>query len=172
MKVTFIFANTRISSHKFVNFLIKWIDKSKSGHFAILLDTDFTSNIFEAVSPKVREIKLDDWIKQYDAQSFTCFEVPEHKRADVIYWLKNMVGIRYGYGQVLLIGFFCIFKKLASIIPKVNLNYKSAVICTELGSRFIEKFLDYPLNKSHDEIGINDMEKIIEKISLGAKWLT
>lgn len=172
MVVTFIFANSTKTLHKPVNFLIRWLDKSIAGHFAIGLQTDFSHTVFEAVAPRVRKITpYQEWLKYYTPVRTLSIAVPLDKYSSVLEWLEGMLGIRYGYEQIVFIAVCLIINPLNKLWNRVNLNYKKAVICTELGSRFIEKFLVYELKESHDKIGVRDMEKIITDLSkTEIKW--
>jgi hypothetical protein len=166
MKVHFLFSNSLVPSHKPVNFLIRWVDKSCAGHFAIGLETDYSFYVYEAVAPKVRKVRYEHWVKQYEVCKKASIDVPRPLSPDVVYWLENIIGTRYGYEQVILLGVLALLKPLDLIFKKININHKRALICTEIGSRFIEKFLVYSLKESHDKIGVRDMELITDKLFL------
>jgi len=172
MKVYFIFANSKLRLHKPVNYLIRMVDRSMAGHFAICLETDFSKTVFEAVAPKSRKIvPYDEWLNLYDPVKTLEIEVPDNKSLAVIEWLEGMVGVRYGYLQVLIIGLSAFLRPFGLILNGININYKRAIICTELGSRFIENFLEYRLKETHDEIGVKDMEIITDELSSSEiKW--
>lgn len=172
MKVILLFANSKLPLHLPVNFLIRWLDKSKAGHFAIRVITSEFDIVYEAVAPKVRKVMpYDVWLKYYTPNHELEIPVPQSKEAEVTKWLESILGLRYGYEQIVLIGLCAIVKPFSSYLSKVILNHEKALICTELGSRFIEKFLVYKLKKSHDEIGVRDMEEIIDDLSkTEIKW--
>ena len=50
------------------------------------------------------------------------------------------------------------------------LNHKKALICTEVGSRFIESFTHIEIKESHDNVGVNDMFHYTRKMEKYPDW--
>lgn len=172
-KITFLFADSTDWLHKPGGALIKFVEGSSAGHFAVLLETDYSKKVYEAVSPKARVLPFDEWSHKYQIKDSVSFDVPEDKLFDVVYWLESQVGVRYGYLQLPFILLCSLSPFLDKTFNETYLNHKKAIICTELGSRLIEKFLVYEIKESHDKIGIKDMDNIcLDLRSSEIKWRT
>lgn len=162
MRVTFIFCNA-ITWWKLPGAaLIRWADKSPANHMAIMLETYSGQMIYESVIPKARKIKPVFWGKEYAVTHTFSYEVPPELHYQVIEWLEAQVGKKYSISQILFIA-------LATLSP-INrwlnwaiLNHEKYLICTEIGSRFKERFMRFQVNESHDKISVSDMLRICKK---------
>jgi len=146
--------------------LIKLGEGVRAGHFAIELEEYGESEIYEAVFPKSRKMKLYDWMDHYKVVGEYEFHVPIYLQDSVKQFLSEMVGINYSLGQIFTIGLVALFKPLDSFLRTRVINQKKALICTEVGSRFIERFFNLDLKQSHDQIGIKDMYDYSDELLL------
>jgi hypothetical protein len=140
------------------------------GHVAIGLESYEGSYVYEAVMPRTRKMKLSEWDLHYKIVRQIQWTVPAHLQGDVYEYLQKSMGIRYSLRQILVIGLTCIFKPLDYFFKKVKLNNSKALICTEVQSRFAEKYMGFKLNKSHDEFGLEDSYHMGNLLEHNVKW--
>jgi len=159
MKIGFAFANSIAWYKKPVNFLLRWADKSKEGHFALIYE-GFTERTYESIWPKSHQISLEEWMTHYSVEEVFYFEVPKHLEEEILPFLDSLLNKPYAFPQIFLLGICILFKPFNKLFGTAILNHEKALICTEYGSRFVERFMNYKLTKSHDNTGLSDMKKI------------
>lgn len=165
MKIHFIFC-TSLEWWKAIGvFLIKFIDRVDSNHFAIVIEGYSEPKVYETTFPKYKISKYSDWIKSHRIDRQFTYDVPTHLQYKVVEWLESHNGKRYSVFQLLFIA-AAIFKPINKILNWGILNHDRALICTEVGSRFMEKFMGLIVKESHDKIGMFDLIKIVRKINL------
>lgn len=151
------------------SWLIKTVDRSSGSHFAIRCETYSGVKIYESVFPKSTRTPEEEWLKHYKIIKRYDFEVPAAHQASVLEWLESMVGVWYSVPQLALIALSIILKPLVFIFNRTILNHEKALICTELGSRFVEKFMRWIFTKSHDNIGVREMTYISGRLNKTAR---
>lgn len=172
MIVKFYFADPLVWWKQLGNFILKIGDGCIAGHFAIGLVTFGEEKIYESVAFKSRKLPKSEWLTHDKIVKEFSFEVPPHLQAKVIEWLESMMGIRYAFEQIIFIAFCILFKPVDMIFNSLLINQKKALVCTELGSRFVENFMRYTLLESHDKIGLSDMMNVSQRIDAQDKqWI-
>jgi hypothetical protein len=169
MVVRFLFSNPREAWKQPGAWLIRRADRSKASHFAIAIFGFGTVFVYEAVFPKCRRIPYSEWINHNKIESFHDFEVPSHLQARVHEWLKAIEGRWYSVPQLLLIA-VTILEPLNKLLNWAILNHEKQMICTEVGSRFVEEFTTIPMEESHDKIGVSDMYEITAEMAKNPRW--
>jgi len=170
MTVRFLFANPLAWYKKAGNKLLQIGEIVNSGHFAIELDGYAEPKVYESLFPKSQKVTRSEWNKHYEVVKVYEWTVPDHLRFQVYEWLEKQVGIRYAIEQIIFIGLTIIFGWLNLIFNKLVLNGNKAMVCTELGSRFAEKFWGFIPTESHDKIGLQDMEVLSLRYENNVKW--
>lgn len=168
MKVSFLYANPTKWYKKIGAAILRWSDKSDYAHFAILIEYGQSEFVYESILPVSQRLNKYEWLGHYRIQNQITMDVPKYLEKDVLIWSSSMVGKPYSLAQLVLISMLLLFAPLRRILFMPILNHDKALICTEMGSRFIERFMTIKLEKSHDEIGLRDM------VSLGRicpKWI-
>ncbi len=158
MKLAFLFCNPKSKWKRPGSWIIRKLDGSPCSHVAVSVTIQGHTHVFESVSPNSRNIPLADWLEQYSLEYAYDFEVPDFKQFDVLSFLESTTERPYSYGQIVLIGLTKIFLPLQFLLRGAILNHERALICTEVISLFVEKFMRYTLRKKHDQHGINDVE--------------
>ena len=166
MVVRFLFCTPKTWYKWIGSEIIKLGEGVKAGHFAIEVEEFGESTVYEAVFPKSRKITLYKWMDHYKVVGEYEFHVPINLQSSVKQFLSEMVGINYSLGQIFTIGLVALFKPLDYFLRTRVINQKKALICTEIGSRFIERFFKIDLDQSHDQIGIKDMYEYSDKLIL------
>lgn len=157
MVIRFLFCTPK-SWYKWIGSeIIKLGEGVNAGHFAIEVEMYGDSKIYEAVFPKSRKIALYDWMDHYKVVGEYEFHAPIHLETDIVDFLNDLTGVKYSISQIFTIGLVALFKPLDFILKTKVINQKNALICTEVGSRFVERFMDLRIDQSHDQIGISDM---------------
>jgi len=171
MIISFVICDP-LSKHKQLgSWLIKKIDRSSGSHFAIKKESLAGVHYYDSVWPISKKSNEQDWLKKYKVIKSYSFDVPLHLQADVISFLESLVGIKYAIPQLALIALSILLWPLRKVIYKSILNHEKALICSEYGSRFVEKFMKFILLKSHDNIGVRDMEIMSRKLhKLSNPW--
>jgi hypothetical protein len=165
MRVSFVICDPLAFSKQIGKWVIKEVDGAPGSHFAIRLDSYTGINYYEAVLPCSRKLKSDEWNKHYKIIKQFDFEVPSGMEYDVLTWLESMVGRPYSIAQLVLIAVSTMSMHLQLLFKGAILNHEKALICTEYGSRFVERFMNFHLQKSHDNIGVEDMYEISEALT-------
>lgn len=158
MVVRFLFCNSKTWWKQPGSALIRKVDGSDSSHFAVELITFTERIVYESVFPRARKIEKTEWAKHYSVTAYYDFEVPSYMQYKVKDWLESIVGIHYSVPQLLLIA-LCVLKPLNKLLNWAILNHQQALICTEVGSRFLERFTHIKIKESHDKIGVWDMRE-------------
>jgi hypothetical protein len=171
MRVKLILCNST-KWYKWVgNELLKWADNSNSGHFAIELSSYSTPIIYESVLPKSKKSKISKWLQHYEITEELEIEVPPEYQGSVYFFLESLLNKPYAIDQIFFIGLCLLFHPLDKAFNWGVLNHEKALICTEYGSRFLEKFIQIEIKESHDKIGLNDMKKYMNYLRAnGIKW--
>ena len=170
MIIRFLFANPKVWYKQIGNKLLQIGELVPFGHFAIELETFGEPKVYESLFPKSQKVNRSEWNKHYTLVKSYEWQVPEHLRFQVLEWLEKQVGIRYAVEQILFIGLTIIFGWLNLIFNKLVLNGNKAMVCTELGSRFAEKFWGFVPTESHDKIGLQDMDVLSLRYENNVKW--
>ena len=170
MTVRFLFANPLAWYKKAGNKLLQIGEIVNSGHFAIELDGYAEPKVYESLFPKSQKVTRSEWNKHYEVVKVYEWTVPDHLRLQVYEWLEKQVGIRYAVEQIIFIGLTIVFGWLNLIFNKLVLNGNKAMVCTELGSRFAERFWGFIPTESHDKIGLKDMEVLSDRYENNVKW--
>lgn len=158
MKLAFLFCNPKSKWKQPGSWLIRKLDGSLCSHVAIAVTIQGHTHVFEAVSPMSRNMPISDWLEQYALEYSYEFEVPVFKQFDALGFLESITERPYSYGQIVLIGLTKLFMPLQFVLRGAILNHERALICTEVISLFVEKFMRYNLRKKHDQHGITDIE--------------
>lgn len=169
MVVRFLFSNPREAWKQPGAWLIRRADRSKASHFAIAIFGFGTVFVYEAVFPKCRRLPYSEWINHNKIESFHDFEVPTYLEFEVNEWAKSIVGKWYSVPQLALIA-VTIIEPLNKLLNWAILNHERQMICTEVGSRFIEKFMTLPIKESHDKIGVRDMYEYTDQLKQNPRW--
>jgi hypothetical protein len=170
MKIYFVFCYN-IRWYALLSPVIAYFQNTKGiSHFAIVLEKeDGQLMVFESVFPKAHSKTYLEWSKGYRVERSFCFEVPKDKEAAVLLWLESQNGKSYPFSQL----FFILATILNKGIEKVSrgwvLNGNKWLICTELGSRFIEAFFIGHITESHDRIDLKDMISYSEQYDLASE---
>ena len=170
MTIRFLFANPLAWYKKAGNKLLQIGEIVNSGHFAIELDGYAEPKVYESLFPKSQKVTRSEWNKHYEVVKVYEWTVPDHLRFQVYEWLEKQVGIRYAVEQIIFIGLTIVFGWLNLIFNKLVLNGNKAMVCTELGSRFAERFWGFTPTESHDKIGLQDMEVLSLRYENNVKW--
>jgi len=170
MIIRFLFANPLVWYKQAGNKLLKIGEIVPFGHFAIELETYGEPKVYESIFPKSQKVTRSEWNKHYSLVKQYQWNVPEHLQSQVYEWLEKQVGIRYAIEQIIFIGLAIIFGFLNLILNKLVLNGNKAMVCTELGSRFAERFWGFVPTESHDKIGLQDMEVLSLRYENNVKW--
>lgn len=170
MIVRFLFANPKTWYKKIGSRLLQIGELVPFGHFAIELETYGEPKVYESLFPKSQKVNRSEWNNHYELVKEYQWNVPEDLRFQVLEWLEKQVGIRYAVEQILFIGLTIIFGWLNLIFNKLVLNGNKAMVCTELGSRFAERFWGLVPTESHDKIGLQDMEVLSLRYENNVKW--
>jgi hypothetical protein len=145
--------------------VISYFEKLKRvSHFAIVLEHSYGKTVvYESVWPRTQKVMLEDWLDKYEVATLFTFDVPNRKQYEVYDYLEAQVGKWYPFSQLLFILFAIINKTFEKISSRWVLNGHKHLICTELGSRFVEHFFNGIIKESHDRIGLKDMLQISEE---------
>lgn len=170
MTIRFLFANPKTWYKKIGNRLLQIGELVPFGHFAIELETFGEPKVYESLFPKSQKVNRSEWNNHYELVKEYQWSVPEDLRFQVLEWLEKQVGIRYAVEQILFIGLTIIFGWLNLIFNKLVLNGNKAMVCTELGSRFAERFWGFVPTESHDKIGLQDMEVLSLRYENNVNW--
>jgi hypothetical protein len=158
MKIAFLFCNPKAKWKQPGSWIIRKLDGSLCSHVAVAVTIKGYTNVFESVSPNSRNLPLADWLNQYTLEYAYDFEVPNTKEFEALSFLDSITERPYSYGQIALIGLTKLFLPLQFLLRGAILNHERALICTEVISLFVEKFMRYTLRKKHDQHGISDIE--------------
>lgn len=170
MIIRFLFANPKTWWKKAGNFLLQIGEIVDAGHFAIELETFGEPDVFESIFPRSQKLTRSEWDKHYTVVKQYQWEVPAHLQYKVMEWLNQNVGKRYAIEQIVFIGATILFGWINLIFNKLVLNGDKAMVCTEYGSRFAERFWGFVPTESHDKIGLKDMEIISDRYENNVKW--
>lgn len=170
MIVRFLFANPLVWYKQLGNKLLQFGEIVDFGHFAIELETFGEPKVYESIFPRSQRPTRSEWNKHYKIVKQYQWNVPTHLQSEVYEWLEKKVGIRYAIEQIFFIGLTIVFGWLNLIFNKLVLNGNKAMVCTELGSRFAEKFWCFVPTESHDKIGLKDMEVLSDRYENNVKW--
>jgi hypothetical protein len=170
MTIKFLFGNPLVWYKQLGNKLLQIGEIVPFGHFAIELETFGEPKVYESIFPRFQKLTRSEWNKHYTLVKEYQWSVPEHLQSQVYEWLENQVGKRYAIEQIIFIGLTIVFGWLNLIFNKLVLNGNRAMVCTELGSRFAEKFWGFAPTESHDKIGLKDMEVLSDRYENNVKW--
>jgi hypothetical protein len=148
---------------------IRVVDGGQGSHFSVGVSGSDDIYVYEAVIPRSRVVPMKSWLGHNKVKVNYMFQVPKEIEADVIRFLDSLIRVPYSVPQLILI-FLCKMLFPTNILLKgAIINHERALICTEVGSRFIEKFMNYKLTKSHDNTGVKDIQMICEGLVLQDK---
>ena len=170
MIVRFLFANPLAGFKKIGNKILQVGEQVPFGHFAIELESYGDSKVYESVFPRSQKSTRSEWNNHYSLVKEYQWSVPDHLQYKVYEWLEKQVGIRYAVEQIIFIGLTIIFGWINLIFNKLILNGNRAMVCTELGSRFAERFWGFVPTESHDKIGLQDMDVLSLRYENNVKW--
>jgi hypothetical protein len=167
VRVKFLLCN----HHKFDfgGWFIRRFDRSKFSHAAIELEIT-QPVVYEFVMPKSKKTFKIDWAKGYKVERSYDFVVPTHLQFDVLQWLNAHVGIRYSMTQI---GWIALCNAISLIDKNFNwvpINQSKAMICTELVSRFMERFMTIKFKESHDKISLKDIYNYCIELENNPGW--
>jgi hypothetical protein len=171
MKVTFLFCNPTQWWKQAGSWLIRVADKSPASHFAICIEHDSGREVvYESVFPKSMKSSIEEWMRHNSLVAAFGFDVPRGKEYLVHEFLEARLGIWYSVPQLILIA-LCLIKPLNKLLNWSILNHERALVCSEVGSRFLERFIEIQIKESHDKIGVRDMLEYTETLSTnGITW--
>jgi hypothetical protein len=167
MKIHFVFCYN-ISWYAFLSPIFSRLEGLvRISHFAIILENEFgKKTVYESVFPRTRKIDFDEWKKKYEMRKLFTFGGPREKQFEVFEWLEAQKGKHYPFSQLFFILFAMINKCFENISFGWVLNGSQWLICTELGSRFIDKFFVTDVKESHDRIGLRDMLNLSQELEV------
>lgn len=171
MILRFYYAKPTAGYKKLFSTIMQIGENVDFGHVAVGLETFAGNTVYEAVMPKTRKLSFAEWTTHYEVVREVQWTVPNHLQALVREYLEGIVGIPYSLLQILVIGLTCIFKPLDFVFKAAIINQAKAQICTEVLSRFAEKFMGYKMRKTHDEFGLEDAQVMGDLLELNPKWL-
>ncbi len=170
MIVRFMFGNPTAWWKQWGSKLIRKVDGSPASHFAIAVFSPSSPDfVYESVFPRFRKIRYDEWLKEYKLVKKVDFVVPKNLEFAVNDWLQMMIGVPYSVPQLALIA-ISLLGPLKKALNWAILNHKRALICTEVGSRFIEAFTHIEIKESHDNVGVNDMFTYTRNMEKYPNW--
>lgn len=171
MYIRFLFCNPKAKWKWIGSKLIRWADRTNASHFALEIEhISGKRYVYESVFPRSQKSEIHEWLTHYNVISVYTFHIPTQIQHKVYEWLESLVGKPYSIPQLVLIA-LCILKPINSLLQWAILNHDRALICTEVGSRFIEKFIQFPIKESHDKIGVFDMMEYSKEMSTkGFLW--
>lgn len=167
MRVKFLLCNHQ--RFDFAGWFIRRFDSSSYTHAAIELEIT-QPVVYEFVMPHSKKSFKIDWMKKYKVGRSFEFEVPNHMQFEVLQWLNKRVGIPYSLtqlGWIFLCNTISIFDKKFNWMP---VNNSKAMICTELVSRFMERFMTIELKESHDKISLKDILNYCIELENNPGW--
>jgi hypothetical protein len=170
MIVKFYFADPLVWWKKPGNLLLKIGDEVSAGHFAIGLETYGEEQVYESVFPRSKKSPISEWLTHYKIVKQYQFYVPQHLQYKVLEWLEGYLNVRYAVEQILFIALCILFTPIDLLLRTAVLNHNKALVCTELGSRFIDRFFHFMIKKSHDRIGLNDMFRFSDCLEDKVMW--
>lgn len=166
MKLAFIFCNPTSKWKQPGSWLIRRFDRSAASHVAVSVQVGQITYVFESVSPKSRVLEFSEWKKEYNIAYTFDFTVPELKSWAVLNYLENIIERPYSYAQIALIALTKLFLPFQFIFRGAILNHERALICTEVISLFVSKFMKYDLKKKHDQHGISDIDRMAVELAI------
>lgn len=170
MIVRFLFANPKAWYKQVGNFLLQLGEQVPFGHVAIELEYNGECNVYEYVFPKSQKEPREEWNKHYKLVKQYQWRVPEEMQEAVLKFLEKNVGIRYAVEQIFFIGATILLGWTNLIFNKLILNGNRAMVCSELLSKFAEKFWGFIATESHDKIGLKDVEVISDRYENNVTW--
>jgi hypothetical protein len=168
MRVSFVICEPLSGLKKIGSWIIRTLDQSKASHFAVELDSLAGIYYYESVMPKSRCLPKDEWDKHYRIVQKWTFEVPKGLEYDVLLFLNDLINKPYSIAQLLLIAGGIFSGAFQIAFNKAIINHEKALICTEVGSRFIERFMRWNFVKSHDNMGIRDLTEICNALGISS----
>ena len=170
MTLRFLFANPLAWYKKPANCILKFGDRVGFGHFAIQLETFQENNVYESIWPKSIKTDLKTWLTHYSVSKSYEWQVPTHLQATVKEWLDSHLGRNYSMGQIFWIGICILLSPLNRLLIGALINQDKYLICTEYGSRFMERFMSIKIKETHDLVGLRDMFEYCEHLEMNPKW--
>lgn len=152
MIVRILFSNPTEWYKEIGSKLIRLIDESPASHCAIELESIAGSKVYEAVYPRSRKLKFNDWYNHNKIIMSFEFSIPESKHCKVYEWLEKTKNKKYPISQL-----FLIFKDKIKNKDYQNINGHEYLICSELVALFMINFLDAKFNECSDTIGVSDV---------------
>jgi len=153
------------------NTLLKWADNVDSGHFAIELSSYSEPLIYESIFPRSIKSRISKWLSHYEIVEEIEIQIPSDLQGKVYFFLESLLNKPYSIPQIIYIAICIAFKPIDKILNWGILNHEQALICTEYGSRFLEKFIEIEIKESHDKIGLKDMQNYMRYLKAnGIKW--
>lgn len=171
MTIRFLFANPTAKWKQIGAWFLRVGEMVDAGHFAIQLETFQENVVYESLLPKSQKIPIKEWLTHYKVVKSYEWQVPTHLQFKVKEWLDSKVGIPYAISQIIIIGVCIILKPINAILFNVLFNGEKTMICTEYGSRFIERFMRIRIKESHDKIGLWDMYEYSDRLELNPRWV-
>ena len=169
MNVYFVFSDTKVWWKKLGCWLIKFIDKGSGSHFALGITNNEEIYYYESVLPKSRVISKEQFLAINEIKKQYLFAVPKELEKEVVRFLDSLVSRPYSIQQLILIFISKSLLPTNIFLKGAILNHEKSLICTEVGTRFIEQFMNYKLTKSHDNTGVKDIQIICEGLVLQDK---
>lgn len=139
----------------FLGVLIRYFQKSKESHSAIVVHDQNGDVVFESVFPKSRSMPFEEWQKSYKIYKQFFFEIEQDKIIEFYSLMKLNVNVDYSVAQ-LFANFLDIFKIPYRFI-KYLLTGSSKQICTELCSIFLVWHKGHEFKEPLDLVDINDL---------------
>ena len=153
-KVRFYFCDPTAGFKKPISWLIKLVDKAPASHFAL----DISGVVYESVWPKSQSILRIKWLNHYKIVKQYELDVDNIKASFMIEFCDTLIGKHYSPTQIFMIGLAALVKPFEKIFGKKIVNGNKYLICTEVGSRFMEQFMMLELKEeTHDMISISDL---------------
>jgi len=171
MKIRFNFSNSTVWWKQPGVKLIHLFDNVSVSHFSIELELISGEYIYESVFPKSRKITKEEWLTHNKLVHYYEWEVPSELQAHVFEFLEAQCDKWYSIPQLLLIAVTNLSRTANILLNWSYINKNNALICTELGAIFVQKFWKYKTEESLDKIGVHDMIQIALKYKKsGPTW--
>jgi hypothetical protein len=143
--------------------LILWSEKTPFSHVSMLMED---GNVYEAVYPEYWGIAFHEWNKYNEVVKSVDFKVTDEEYEAVAAKIKELIGKRYSFLQLLLIQMENISKKIikpiGEMIGAIKLNNNRMLICTESCILLLMQ-IGLKYSGSRDTISLNDFDSIVSQ---------
>lgn len=138
--------------------ILMWAEKFPASHVWIEIENSYSCFVYESVAPKSRRIEKSDHQKHYmSVKEFNMMELNDDESYIARSVINEMMNIKYGFWQILIIGLGLISKTFARWSGRILWNGKKKVICTELAGRFMEAVFKVDFGEKPDTISLRDV---------------